>query len=220
MDIDARRLDGPGAVLRDAIGPGRTLDLAAPALLDDLPGEGWRVVHRRPAGEDRGASEVLAAPHPGVPGGWVLVDLREQAGARWLLSADPGPVVPRPGRSVRRAALRLTWAADPVDARAGVVPQLEVVLSTTAPGGWVNEASDDRYVAAWLTDDGGQRLPASSWVFHGSDPLPDLAPVASLLLPVDLRTAGIELLPPAVYGVRAVLVGLNLAAEPGWLRLT
>jgi hypothetical protein len=189
---------------------------------DQLPQNGWRLIHQSPAQGNWGGSEVFAAPHPGVAdSGWAVATLSSPGrGRKWILSADPGPVRPVPGRAARRAALSLSWA-DGLRSPAGSIPELSIRLRNDSDQVWSNEHSDSAYVRGWLLDGDGNRLEESSWfAFGAGDPLPRLRPGETVVLPVEMASYAYQNLSAGTYQLEAVIVTLDLRSTLGSVVLT
>jgi hypothetical protein len=220
VEVDPYLLTGPGTTLDAAIGSERHLEVrAAPGELGRLPRDGWRRVVADP---DRGigAREVLAAPLPDGAGTWALVNLAENEDV-WILSADPGPIAPHPGRAARRRGLHLRWAARSIAATAGSVLALTIDLRNGSDRTWTNQFDDSATVRGWMSDREGRPLLASSWFAYGhTRSLPALQPGEAVALPISLEPLDTTLLVPGDYQIEACLVALNLHSDAAHVRLT
>jgi hypothetical protein len=163
-------------------------------------------------------SRTFAAPHPAQPNAWALVNITETSSG-WRTSADPGPVVPLPGRPARRRGLRLDWPTRPFTGSPDALPELTITIRNTAVQPWHNVGRDSAHIQAWLLDAAGRRLPASPFVLHGALPrLPDLAAGEGAPLPVTIASPE-HISAPGRYGVQAVAVALNLWSGIGAVAL-
>jgi hypothetical protein len=74
---------------------------------------------------------------------------------------------------------------------------------------------------AWILDgDSEQPLPARQAFAYASGGVTELAAAQSIELEALIATQDVESLPRGEYGLKAVLMGINLASGIGRLRLT
>lgn len=167
-----------------------------------MPVDGWREL--RPVCRGGPPRRVFAAPHVD---GWAVAYLSRGEQGGWLLSADPGPLVARPGRATRRRHLTLRLSPD-ARARAGELASLRVTLTNTGGQQWRHDGQDSSYVHGWLLDDSDARLP-SGWVSYAPlrHRLHDLHPGESVSLPVDFGGITVTV---GRYPWHACLVDLDL----------
>jgi hypothetical protein len=171
-------------------------------IVESLPQSGWREL-TMPNSSGPPRARLFAAPSAG---GWAIASIS----ANGILSADPGPVSPRPGRPARRRGLLLEWDVDMLDSHD--LGNLTVHLTNTSAASWIADPDDHGYVHGWLLSEGEQRGPTRmAYAPHRGD-LPDLAPDQSVALAVNFGTRAI---PPSAgnYHVEAVMTCLDLWSD-------
>ncbi|MGN6246100.1 MAG: hypothetical protein ACTHQ3_20815 [Motilibacteraceae bacterium] len=167
VDVEPAVLQGDGMALDELpLGPVEGIhpvdDRTPPDVRALLPARGWRVVHEAARG-DGGSDVAFAAP---VDGGWATLHLARRPDGRSILSGDPGPVVPRPGRPARRAGLALRWdaaralttLADPAATATGPASRLTITLTNDSDRRWAADPRDNGFVVAGLLDADGARI--------------------------------------------------------------
>lgn len=224
VELDAKLLEDPGGPLPTSW---EGLEVRGPQALPEesaLPSRGWRSIHDRICEvtwphRRLSRSVVLAAPAE-VPEAWWLLHLA-LADDHWDASRGFDPARVRPGKSARRAHLRLGWPSAPVVARLGELHRLRVVLANTFPVSWAPDEEDSVHLLGWVTDlETGESLPYEPMqAWGGFGPSVTLRPGASTELSVRLATRQPEALRPGDYGLLATLISLDLTSEPGRLRL-
>lgn len=209
VDIEPASLREAGVPLAALPVPADVDDTLPPELRVELPAEGWRQVHefRR----DSGTQTTFAAPRDG---GWALLSLVIRADGRSILSGDPGPVVPRPGRAARRAGLALRWDVDlALAALAGDPATLTITLANQTDRPWTADPQDSGFVHGGLLADDGTTL-RQAWFAYAPlrSRLEDLGPHRSMELPVHLNDGELDV-PPGFYRLVAWLPSLDLRSD-------
>ena len=172
-----------------------------------LPLNGWRELELAglPAPSHH---RMFAAPHAT---GWAVAHLVEAEGRR-ILSADPGPHAPRPGRPARRAGLVLQLE-DGARTDFDGLNALVATLTNDSTQTWFADGGDSGHVHAWLLNERGERL-ATSWLAYAplTEILTDLGPQESVDLRLNFGPPASEL-PLGTYGIEMLLVALDLWAR-------
>lgn len=184
-----------------------------------LPDRGWRQLAGTGDGleNDPKWGTVIAAPTGDGTGRWLLMHLSttDVGWKGWL----PWAITPRPGQSVRKRGLRLTWPSNWLDVTTSELLELKVTLRRD--GGALAWDADDRLdVVGWVQDaTTGESLPFNPWhVFIGTgEPLP--AEATSIDLPITWLTTDVKRLAPGGYQVTATIASLNVKADPCRLSL-
>ncbi|MGN6330207.1 MAG: hypothetical protein ACTHOD_00960 [Motilibacteraceae bacterium] len=211
VDIEPVSLEGPGVPLAELPVPDDVDDTIPPELRVELPAEGWRRVHEVRPGHDRWTQRTFAAPRDG---GWAMLSLVIRTDGRSILSADTGPVVPRPGRPARRAGLSLRWdALRALAALAADPATLTVTLTNQTDHAWTADPQDSGFVHAGLLADDGTSL-RQGWFAYAPlrHRLEDLGPHGSMELPVHLNDGELDV-PPGSYRLVAWLPSLDLRSD-------
>ena len=193
-EIDPAGLTGEGVAWSQVV-PRDVDDRIAGFVREQLPTAGWRELAVEPPSGRR----VFAAPHRG---GWALAHVSDGS----ILSADPGPFSPRPGKSARRAglALKLHPLQNGSDG-------LWATLTNTSKQLWVADPQDSGYCHAWVLDSDGARRGSSAFAYASPQAqLEDLLPGQSLRLPVQIEGSG--KLAPEEHRLEVVLPSLDLFA--------
>ncbi|MET3803668.1 hypothetical protein ABIB25_000652 [Nakamurella sp. UYEF19] len=184
-----------------------------------LPDRGWRQLAGTGDGleNDPKWGTVIAAPTGDGTGKWLLMHLSQtDVGWKgWL----PWATTPRPGQSIRKRGLRLSWPSSQLEVTPSELLGLTVTLRRDG-GALAWDAADRLDVVGWVQDaTTGESLPFNPWhVFSGTgDALP--AEVTSIDLPITWLTTGVERLAPGEYRVIATIASLNVKADPCGLSL-
>ncbi|MER7006246.1 hypothetical protein ABT297_24815 [Dactylosporangium sp. NPDC000555] len=210
FDVNPADLDGAGYPWGHVI-PTERVIRADDDTVQRLPHEGWRELTIQTEGGRVGQARLFAAPHNE---GWAMVHVSAPVNGVCRLSANPGPVHPRPGRPSRRQGLLLTWP-EGLRTPAASLNGLSVTLINIGDTVWSPDAEEAQYVHAWLLDERGERigLPGFAYRGHRQD-LHDLTRGQLLSLPVDFGSEATRAA-AGVYGVQAVMPSLNLWSTRG-----
>lgn len=189
-EVDPTGLIGTGVAWEQVV-PGDVDDRIGEWVRDVLPASGWReLTVGQPSGR-----RVFAAPHED---GWAMAHLAATPTGD-ILSADPGPFTPRPGKAARRAGLALELSAD--------TDGVFVTLTNTSGQPWLADPRDDGYCHGWLLDASGERIGSSAFAYGSpQQQLRDLLPGESMRLAVHVEAT----LPPGRQRLEAVLPSLDL----------
>lgn len=172
-----------------------------------LPLTGWRELEL--AGMPLPSRRRMFAAPNGT--GWAVAHVAE-AEDRRILSADPGPHTPRPGRPARRAGLVLQLM-DGAHTHFDGLNSLVATLTNDSTQTWFADGGDSGQVHAWLINERGERL-ATSWFAYAplTEILADLGPHESVDLRLNFGPVTSEF-PSGTYGVEMVLISLDLWAR-------
>ncbi|MCL4445328.1 MAG: hypothetical protein M1134_00410 [Actinobacteria bacterium] len=224
-DIEPGVLEGEGTGLLDALEE-QGIDLSGDAYFEweVLPTEGWRLVKQSADGTGVNSTihVTFAAPEPLSPGSWTVAEVFQHRG-QWHYAGSRRNQTPREGRAARRRDLRLGWTLDRFTTRTGDYPVLRARLTNAGSETWYEHEEDQTVVVlAWLKRlDTGESLPSRHWLsyepWQDHDKPLELAPGASIELPVRVMTNGANRLIPGTYEISGVISAVELWSLPGVL---
>lgn len=211
---DVEALTGPGSTWHELLARLSDGESTVPPpvhLTDALPDGGWRVI-----GGSHGGMVVAAAPMSDSTWAVAQFDPRVDAGGHrsWHIGADPGPVVARPGRVVRRRHLGLCLLSGEVVVRFGQQEvRLLAGLTNTSDQPWVSDRLDSAYVVVQPAG-----APFAGGLFPSGLKIPTLPAGRTIELEAVYSMGGDAALHPGTHELTATLISLHLTSPIGAVR--